>query len=756
YTFTTGTGGEDNGIAIFDGSTPGQIVKLAQAGYSYYVKVTGDGKEGQQSNITVLADVAANLETVSGTPQSATVATSLTNPFKVKVTDIYNNPVASTSVTFATSTTPANLTIQPYFSATTTITNASGTAETTFTLGDKIGAYTVTASSAGLTGSPQTFTATATADVPDSLIITPTAGSATTTVSADIATTTITATVYDQYDNVVNGTQVNYGINDYGIANTGTGENIPTPGITNASGTSQVVFTTSHTAGDNYTITADTTLGSASSTSGVIEVDNGIAHHYNIDTTISGQIAGIPFSAQVSVRDVYENLVDNFAGTSTISIASSTSAAPGIAPDGTVPVYPVSHTWNGAEYVYEFTGITLYKAETNRKIAVNDSGSLISDDSNNFNISFATGTAYLVTPNTAQNIRAGYSQAITGRLVDDYENEVKTSGVSVDLSVTNASGTPGIITPASATTDSNGRIGISPAINYAVSTTTGHSATITLNSAAPLASGTSSVITTIPGDIDHFGLTDYPLTVVAGDLFSITATAYDAYDNIKTDYDGGVWFTSTDGEPYPAVLPCSETSKYIFDPSENGTHIFANNFALKNIVTHRIQIHYNPEGGETGDITVIPDTAVKLFILDPAFSSQAGTSTTRTLSILDEFDNPATSTAPVTANLSSDSAGTYHFYQTGTTNIITSIDIPVGATSTTVDYYDEKTGTPIITAQDNAAVLTSDTQQETITPAGLGSFDITNEPASVIAGQAFGLTVTAYDLFGNLKTNYAG
>ncbi|MBU1778726.1 hypothetical protein KJ992_03675, partial [Patescibacteria group bacterium] len=531
-------------------------------------------------------------------------------------------------------------------------------------------------------------------------------------------------------------------------------QSISSSDTTNASGTSQVVLTTSHTAGDNYTITASTTLGSASSTSGVIEVDNGTAHHYNIDT-IANQTAGVPFSAQVSVRDAYENLVDNFAGTSTMTIASSTGAAPGIAPDGTVPVYPVSHTWNGAEYVYEFTGITLYKAETNRRIAVNDSGSLISDDSNNFDITYATGTAYLATPNTPQNIRAGYLQAITGQLVDDYENQVKQAGVSVDLSVTNASGTPGIITPSSATTDSNGQIGISPTINYAVSTTTGHTATITLNSATPLASGTSSVITTIPGDIDHFELTNYPTTVVAGETFNITATAYDAYNNVKTDCDRSVWFTSTDGDPYPADLPATSTSKYTFDPAENGVHIFTG-FALKNLTLQTIYIHYNPIGGDTGYITVLPNIAVKLYILDPAFSAQAGTSTTMTVAILDEFDNPATSTSPVAVNLSSGSTGTYHFYITGTTNIITSVSIPAGATSTTFDYYDEKTGSPTITATDAVSVLTPDTQQETITPAGLGSFDITNEPASVIAGQAFGLTVTAYDLFGNLKTNYAG
>jgi hypothetical protein len=82
-------------------------------------------------------------------------------PFVVTVTDAYNNPISGVTVTFALASAPAGAAGQS-LSATSVVTGADGKASTTLTLGNRVGTYTVTASAAGLVGSPVTFTATAT------------------------------------------------------------------------------------------------------------------------------------------------------------------------------------------------------------------------------------------------------------------------------------------------------------------------------------------------------------------------------------------------------------------------------------------------------------------------------------------------------------------------------------------------------------------------------------------------------------------
>src|SRR5439155_560182 len=78
----------------------------------------------------------------------------------VIVRDQFNNPVAGVAVVFAVGSGSGTSSI----TGADQTTNASGIATVgSWTLGRTTGGYTLTASSAGLTGSPVTFTATATA-----------------------------------------------------------------------------------------------------------------------------------------------------------------------------------------------------------------------------------------------------------------------------------------------------------------------------------------------------------------------------------------------------------------------------------------------------------------------------------------------------------------------------------------------------------------------------------------------------------------
>ncbi len=103
---------------------------------------------------TATAGAASQLAILTGNGQTGTVGEALADPFSVKVTDAFGNPVAGTSVDWAV--TAGNGSIAPP----TATSSAAGLASAVLTLGPSAGANTATASATGLTGSPVTFNAT--------------------------------------------------------------------------------------------------------------------------------------------------------------------------------------------------------------------------------------------------------------------------------------------------------------------------------------------------------------------------------------------------------------------------------------------------------------------------------------------------------------------------------------------------------------------------------------------------------------------
>lgn len=178
----------------------------------------------------------AKTAATSGDAQTATVTQALALPLRVIVT-LSGVPQVGTTVTWATTSgnvTPGGLT------------DASGIATADWTLGQTSGAVTATASLAGATGTPQTFTATADPDVADELSI---AGGDGQTGSLNSVLPPITAKVADQFGNGVAGVDVDW------VVATGLGSVAPGTSTTNASGIASATVTLGGTAGD-MTVTA--------------------------------------------------------------------------------------------------------------------------------------------------------------------------------------------------------------------------------------------------------------------------------------------------------------------------------------------------------------------------------------------------------------------------------------------------------------------------------------------------------------------
>ena len=225
-------------ITFTTGTTVGAV-------YTVTATSSGPTRTGTSPAITTIAATPTTIALNAGNNQTATVNATVATAPSVRVTDAYNNPVAGVVVTFAVTSGGGSVT------GAGATTNASGIATVgSWRLGTTAGANTLTATCAGLAGSPVTFTATGVAGPAAKYIVTasdynPVHGTA----------VTMTAQLTDQYNNPVatSGLRVRWSKTGKGGWFTATRTN------TNASGIATTTFTTSSTVGRVHTVTARTT-----------------------------------------------------------------------------------------------------------------------------------------------------------------------------------------------------------------------------------------------------------------------------------------------------------------------------------------------------------------------------------------------------------------------------------------------------------------------------------------------------------------
>ena len=172
--------------------------------------------------------------TASGDAQTATVGTAEANPLRVLVT-LSGAPQQGTTVTWAAAGTGASV------SPTTSMTDASGIATTTWTLGQTAGAQSATATLAGATGSPVTFAATATAGAASQLALASgdnQGGSPNSTLANPLK-----VKASDQFGNAVSSVTVGWQVTS------GTASVSPTSSSTDATGIAQTAVTLGATLG---------------------------------------------------------------------------------------------------------------------------------------------------------------------------------------------------------------------------------------------------------------------------------------------------------------------------------------------------------------------------------------------------------------------------------------------------------------------------------------------------------------------------
>lgn len=258
-----------------------------------------------------------------------------------------------------------------------------------------------------------------------------------------------------------------------------------------------------------------------------------------------------------------------------------------------------------------------------------------------------------------------------------------------------------------------------------------------------LAYGSASAGTIVvkPGQFDHFTL-QIPEKMIAGENFVIKAFVYDANNNLITNFSeyGKEFRVEVSGAAtvHPTVL--------------NGKSFSggAANILVNSRKSERITFSIKESGGSvpviTRELLVAPNKLDHFVLLSPP-AVTAGTVFDLKIIAKDMFENTV-GDLDIGRNIKITSTGTSSMKRTGSSTI--DFRNGTGAAS----FVAEKAGELVIDVQEITSGSRGKTQDIKINPAALTVFKM-QAPRKVIAGEAFEVMIAAYDIFGNLVTNYA-
>lgn len=272
-----------------------------------------NGDRADTATFTV-ALPAAKLVLGSGGAQVGAVNAPLADTIVVRTLASDDVPVEGVVVTFAVATGAGTLSVLEDTS------DANGDVKTVWTLGAPLGAQTITATSAGLTGSPLTITATSQPATPVRLEITqaPSAG-----VAGVSLAPALSVIARDAFENIVTGFADTATVSVLGAdpaSLTGTSARVAVAGIATFD---DVAITA---AGDVQLVVSSGSL--ASDTTAAFRITAAAASRLAIlSQPTVGVDAGVTFAVDVEARDAFGNRDSSFTGNATIAVRSGAVGA---------------------------------------------------------------------------------------------------------------------------------------------------------------------------------------------------------------------------------------------------------------------------------------------------------------------------------------------------------------------------------------------------------------------------------------------
>ena len=702
------------GVATFSGLT------LDQAANGYTIQATTTGLSSATTNTFDITPAAASQLVVTTQPPASTTAG---NSFGLTVTaeDLYGNltPSFTSSVTVALKSNPGNSTLN----GTLTVNASAGVATFSgLSIDQAANGYTIQATTTGLssvTTNPFDITPAAA-----SQLVVSTQPPASTTAGTAFG---LTISAEDLYGNLT--PSFTSSITIALKSNPGSGTLNGTLSLNASAGVATFSGLTLDQVANGYTIQAATT-GLSSVTTNPFDITPAATSQLVVTTQPpASTIAGDSFGLTVSVEDNNGNLQTGFTGSVTIALESN----------------PGSGTLNGALTVNAsagvavFAGLTLDQAANGYTIQATATGVLSSTTTNAFDITPASASQLVVTTEPPASTTAGNSFVLSISAEDLYGNLTPsfTSSVTVALKSNPGSGTlNGTLTVnASAGVATFSGLSIHQAANgYTIqATTTGLSSATTNAFDITPAAASQLVVTTQP-----------PSSITAGNSFGLTVSAEDLYGNLTPSFTSSVTI-ALESNPGNGTLNgtlslnagagVATFSGLTLDQAANGYTIQATTTGLSAATTNAFNI--TPAAASQLVVTTQPPTSIT-----------AGDSFGLTVTAEDPYGNLTPSfTNSVTVALKSNPGS-------GTLNGTLTVNASAGVAAFSGLSIDQAANGYTIQAT-TTGLSSATTNAFDITPAAASQLVVTTQPpASTIAGNSFGLTVTAEDPYGNLTPSF--
>jgi hypothetical protein len=270
----------------------------------------------------------------------------------------------------------------------------------------------------------------------------------------------------------------------------------------------------------------------------------------------------------------------------------------------------------------------------------------------------------------------------------------------------------------------------------------------------------------LAGQVAAFFLDD-PGDMTAGTRLPYHVTRKDQYGNPVTIGSTTVYLYSTSPDESSAFYDSAVnggaiTSVVISSGTSTADFWYQDERAGTWNVT--VSDHPTAADGTTGiddasdAVTVLPASPAQLFLSDPG-DMTAGTRVGYVITRKDQYGNAATSgntTAYVYSNSTGAAASFFDAASGGSQ--VTSVAIANGTSTANVWYADEKSGTWIITASDNATApdgatgLSDGVDSVTVGAANTSQF-VLDDPGDMAVDTRIGYSVTRKDAFGNLVSS---
>jgi hypothetical protein len=501
-------------------------------------------------------------------------------------------------------------------------------------------------------------------------------------------------------------------------------------GMTTAMATSGVatfVNLAINTTGAGYTLEASS-AGVASASTGAFSVGASVPTQLAIfQQPPAGVMAGSGFGLAVVAEDAFGNFDTDFAGSVSLSL-SNNSGGPGTALGGTVTVTATTGSGQAS-----FAGLFFDKASADYTLEAS-SGSLSPATTNPITVSAAAASqlAIIAQPPPIVTAGSGFTLAVAGE--DQYGDVDPTFSGSVTLNRVS-------IPEATALGDTLTSVASAGVASFSnVTLTLAGSDNLLQASNVHLRSTTTVPFTVAAAPATYLALTAAPPgSVVAGDPFGLAVAAQDPFGNVDSSFAGNVAVTLRDnptgdvlGGTLSAPVHLGVTTFFDLALDRAGTG------ATLMLASDRLT------GVTTGAIAVSPAPAAQLVVTtEPPASLVAGDDFELAVTVEDRFGNTATDYGGVITVASSDGTGALQ---------ATSVAGVASFDSVMLD----RAGTYRVNATSGGLQAAASTPLMVSAAAAVRLTFLAQPPASVTAGNGFGLVALAQDRFGNTLPSFAG